>query len=162
MKLIINHSKEVYNIVKEPQKNHYKRWKILGHATGAPELEAPAQTYDEEVERLKEWIAIRLDWLDAHMVGSNEDCDPSAIEDVENDVKLRVFPNPAITNVYVEAVKIIDMIQLLDISGIVVKTYFDEGIYSWNLNVSDLEKGMYFVKVHFNDNRVYVRKIMIK
>jgi hypothetical protein len=150
----------IYNVVKEPQVNHYKRWDILGVRTGAPEMESPAQTYDEEVQRLKDWIAIRLGWLDSNMVGSGEDCDATAINDKEN-AKMRVFPNPASTHVYIEAVKVIEKIEIVDVSGKTERSFYNGGTYSWKLNISDLPKGLHFIKAFIEGKGIVVKKLLI-
>jgi len=152
----------IYDIVKEPQKNHFKRWDVLGVRTGAPELESPAKTYDEEVERLKNWIAIRLAWLDKHMPGSGDDCDALAVEETDM-VKLRVFPNPVHTHLYIEAVHPIDKIEIFDQYGKKVIVFREKKHYSNKLNISHLSQGLYFVRISFDGGEIIkVKKLLIE
>jgi len=151
----------IYNIVKLPQENHYKRWKTLGVRTGAPELDPPSKTYDEEFTRLKDWIAVRIGWLDKNMVGTDEYCHLSAINNEKN-ITLRIFPNPAHQYIYVESENIISHIQMFDLSGVIVKDVLAGGNMSWQMNISDLPSGLYFIKVFLDNKNVSTRKIMIK
>jgi hypothetical protein len=151
----------IYNIVILPQENHYQRWKILGVRTGAPELDPPAQTYDEEYNRLKDWIATRIGWLDANMVGTDDYCQYTGINS-KKEITFRVFPNPADQYLYVESENLIFHIQMFDLSGVVVKDIRSESKMSWQLNISDLPSGIYFIKAFLDSQNVIVRKIIIK
>src|SRR5690606_37872955 len=45
----------VAQAVNESQAWHYQTWGHLGAETGTWEVQAPSQTYSEEVQRLKDW-----------------------------------------------------------------------------------------------------------
>jgi subtilisin-like proprotein convertase family protein len=80
-------------VVAESQNWHYQVWGHLGLATGTPEVQAPSQTYTEEVQRLKDWITRRITWLDANMPGSLSGCSMTGVE--ENSlITVDVHPNP--------------------------------------------------------------------
>ncbi|RUA08855.1 MAG: hypothetical protein DSY82_06555 [Flavobacteriia bacterium] len=152
----------IYNLVKEPQKNHFKRWDVLGVRTGAPELEPPAETYEEEVQRLKNWIATRLTWLDQNMVGSGDHCDALAVEKFDL-VKLRLFPNPVHTRLYIEAVHPVDRIEIFDQFGRKVMDYEGKDRYSNTLRISNLSQGLYFVRISFDKGEIVkVKKLLIE
>ena len=151
----------IYNIVKLPQENHYKRWDILGRNTGAPEIDAPAQTYDEEFNRLKAWIATRLSWLDAHMMGSHDDCDGTAVNDKKN-INFKVYPNPTNQYLNIESEKMIQQIQIFDLTGKLVLSDTSVRDFSWRINVDGLPKGLYFIKSFLDNQQVIVRKVIIE
>ncbi len=151
----------IYNIVIEPQVHHYNRWDILGKNTGAPEMDPPSKTYDEEFNRFKDWIATRLAWLDTNMMGSHENCDPTGISDDEN-IIFKVYPNPANQYLNIESEKIIQQIQIFDLTGKLVMTGSSESNFSWHLNIDGLPKGVYFIKSFLDNQQVIVRKVMIE
>jgi hypothetical protein len=149
----------VYNVVIGPQKNHYLRWNILGKNTGAPELDPPSKTYDEEVQKLKDWIATRIAWLDANMMGENDECGLTPVDEEKN-IIFRVFPNPATRHVYIESDIMIVRTELLDISGRIVRSFNPGHNYTWKLNLSDLPGGMYFIRSYLSNGHTVVRKIL--
>ena len=151
----------IYNIVIEPQVHHYNRWDILGKGTGAPEMDAPSQTYDEEFNRLKDWIATRITWLDANMMGSHDNCDPTGIDEDEN-IIFKVYPNPANQYLYIESEKMIQQVQIFNLTGNMVFSDNSESKFSWHLNIDGLPKGLYFIKAFMNNQQVIVRKVMIE
>jgi hypothetical protein len=56
--------------VYEAQQRHYVRWPILGEYTGTAEVEyPPPATFEGEVDKFKNWISVRLAWLDTNMPG---------------------------------------------------------------------------------------------
>lgn len=152
----------VYQVVNAAQENHYQRWRILGIKTGAPELEAPAQTYDEEVSRLRNWIETRLTWLDANMPGTNQNCGILNAKKNAEQIIFRVFPNPVRSDLYIESGVPIERIQLYDMTGKMVISLDAENSYSWHLNLESFHSGLYFVKTFMQDKQIIVRKIMIE
>jgi len=59
----------VANLVGEAQVRHFEKFNTLGYNNRAPEIDAIPTTFAGEVHKLKNWIAMRIDWLDANMVG---------------------------------------------------------------------------------------------
>ncbi len=55
--------------VANAQERHFKKWPILGISGPAPEVNAIATTYAAELDTLKSWINLRINWLDANMPG---------------------------------------------------------------------------------------------
>ncbi len=152
----------IYNVVKEPQKNHFERWQILGVRTGAPEIEQPATTYDEEVSRLKDWIRIRLAWLDANMPGNHDHCTTYNEEYNQDPAAMRIFPNPATDRFYVETVKEIQSLTLYDISG--RKVLFVNNVHSFSVKMetNDIKPGIYIVRTVFSDRSMRTGKIILR
>jgi len=56
--------------VQNAQARHFQKWPILGVSGPAPEVGAIATTYAAELDTLKSWITLRLDWLDANIPGT--------------------------------------------------------------------------------------------
>lgn len=83
----------VAQVVNESQQWHYLVWGNMGVATGTGEVQAPSQTYAEEMQKLKAWYARRFAWLDANMPGLATNC-TNAIAANYLEQKISCFPNP--------------------------------------------------------------------
>ena len=81
---------------------------------------------------------------------------------VENssNAEISVYPNPAIDfiNIKIENSKKIRFVQILDTSGRIVKKY---NTVSEKLDISDLEKGVYFLKIYTTDKQYSTKFIKI-
>lgn len=83
----------VANVVNESQDWHYLTWGHMGVATGTGEVQAPAQSYTEEVQRLKDWYTRRIEWLDIHMPGTLNGCSMTNTNELTFN-HVDVYPNP--------------------------------------------------------------------
>ena len=88
--------------------------------------------------------------------------DPSVgINEVENNLGLRVFPNPANEVINISLNKDVSAtITLLDVSGKVVRTQTLNGI-STSINTASLNSGVYFVTIN-DGTSVSTQKVVIK
>jgi hypothetical protein len=76
---------------------------------------------------------------------------------------LTIYPNPANDYIIIENIGInIKTIELIDITGKIRYIYSDPSEYNNRINVSNLSKGMYFLKVLTIDNNAIVKKVIIK
>lgn len=79
----------------EAQARHYQLWGHMGQATGTPEVNPPAQTYQEEVDNLKDWIRRRILWLDANMFGNPNNCNLTGVaSNAAVPTEVNAYPNP--------------------------------------------------------------------
>ena len=73
---------------------NFVKWQFLGVGIWAEPSPIP-QTYQEEIDYMKGWIANRLTWLDANMPGN---CDNDIIGSTEPDqaklIEMNIWPNP--------------------------------------------------------------------
>lgn len=83
----------VAQVVNESQNWHYLVWGNMGVASGTGEVQAPSQSYAEEIQKLKDWYARRFTWLDSNMPGSGTNC-TNAITANYLEQKISLFPNP--------------------------------------------------------------------
>ena len=147
----------VTTYLSEAQKRHYTRWDILGENVGAPEVGYIPTTFNSEMGKFKDWIERRLNWLDANIPGdANGPLGPSGQEEVS----LRLFPNPASDLVYVESNISISRIDLLQVSGIRVLQSVPAG-FSSSINISSLSPGLYIVHIVLENGERISRKLMI-
>lgn len=131
--------------LEEAQVRHFERWGNLGVSTGTPELESDPATFEAQITRFKEWIALRLAWLDENMPGSTQNCALSAAAFIDNKT-IRVFPNPAKAQVQIVVgeKESVDAVSLFDVAGKSVNiTVSPLGV----LDVSGLADGIYLCKV---------------
>jgi subtilisin-like proprotein convertase family protein len=149
----------IASLVNESQNWHYQIWGNMGVATGTYEVQAPAQTYNEEVQRLKDWISRRLIWLDDNIPGTLDGCSMTGTSELALS-DAGVYPNPFLDllEVKFEANGIEKgSVTLLDASGRIVETEIFESQPLTNSikleNLSGLHSGIYFIELVVGPNK---------
>jgi hypothetical protein len=131
-------------LVNEAQKRHYVKWPILGESVGAPEVDPPADTFEGEIEKYRNWIALRMAWLDENMP-------PSEVTDIyesrSEEIRLRLFPNPVHDVLYIESLDKILKIEILNSSGISVYQGNAYDGYDIRLNLAGRPAGLYVARI---------------
>jgi hypothetical protein len=137
------------NLLQNAQARHFQRWPILGMSGPAPEIGAIATTYSAELDTLKSWITIRLDWLDANMPGI---CIPSGSEIITSN-NFNYFPNPAsdfvqidysISDPKVVNVSILNFIgETVRLSNLGMQSV---GAHSTKIDTEGLPSGIYIIR----------------
>ncbi len=153
--------------VNESQAWHYQTWGHLGSATGTPEVQAPSQTYAEEVQRLKDWFHRRLIWLDANMPGTLNSCSMMGIQDLVNSHKIMAYPNPFASIITVEWTQgdlTGAQLAIRDGSGRTIKTQeiTNDSVYDKSLTITDLHDlsgGVYFIEIVKGEERAMLKVI---
>jgi hypothetical protein len=151
----------VATLVEEAQARHYERWDILGRDVGAREHPPIPDTYAGEIDRLKEWIDKRLTWLDASMPGKFIVSGIDNNMGLSENILIRLFPNPATNDIFIESDRIIRQVSIYNTSGIMEKMQGSDNRYTYHLDVSDLAGGLYFMKVTFNNNTVKTMRFVV-
>lgn len=148
----------VYQIVKEPQENHFRKWDILGINVGTPEIGEQPLTYEGEIENLKNWIETRLNWLDENMPGT---CDGEIPPDLPAEKSFLVYPNPVANELNIVSNKTMQSIQLFNLTGRTV--YSDLSAYKrWQkIEASNLAPGTYLVKIADIEGKSSTEKIIV-
>jgi subtilisin-like proprotein convertase family protein len=140
-------------VVNESQDWHYLTWGHMGAATGTGEVQAPSQTYAEEVQRLKDWLTRRVNWLDINMPGTLNGCSFASVDEIST-VSFEVYPNPFSSTLYLNFEnKTLDKGQILlrDAAGRIVSQFsidspqLQEQVELTGLG--ELQAGIYFVEV---------------
>ncbi len=143
----------VANIVAESQNWHYQVWGHMGVATGTWEVQAPSQTYAEEVQRLKDWYARRLAWLDVNLPGTLNGCSMMGVDEIL--LQADVYPNPFIQSISVELINqpTEDVeVSLMDASGrrVVTQVFEPGSIVNRELmleGLGELTSGLYWLEL---------------
>lgn len=145
----------VANVVSESQKWHFDTWGNLGAATGTPEVGSPSQTFAQEIQKLKDWYARRILWLDANMPGTLNGCSMLSLADYVQHGQLSAFPNPFNHGVTLswEGIDLTGaIITLMDQTGRSIKqkeisaTDQVQNTYKLN-NLEELLDGLYFIQL---------------
>jgi len=152
-------------VVNESQDWHYLTWGHMGAATGTGEVQAPSQTYAEEVQRLKDWLTRRVNWLDINMPGTLNGCSFAGLDEVST-VSFEVYPNPFISTLYLNFEnKTLEKGQVIlrDAAGRIVSQFnldspqLQEQVELTGLG--ELQAGIYFVEVQLG-TRKSVQKVV--
>jgi subtilisin-like proprotein convertase family protein len=146
-------------VVSESQNWHYQIWGNMGVATGTYEVQAPSQTYAEEVQRLKDWISRRLVWLDDNIPGTLNGCSMTSTDDLAF-TNVEVFPNPFRDQIEIrfEGSALVDncSILLIDASGRTIQNEVFTAQPNLNSiileNLNSLNSGLYFIELKVGDN----------
>ena len=79
--------------------------------------------------------------------------------------KLSVYPNPAHENIYIYGLSTdtdaIVTIEIIDVTGSLAKSVDTRIEQTIKVNISDLNKGLYFIKIDF-ENSIYSGKLFVK
>jgi len=151
-------------LVTHAQARHFQKWPILGIGGPAPDFGPVATTYSAEIDSLKNWIAIRLRWLDAHIPGT---CNTSGIKESQAMFGLSCYPNPArefVTLAY----------ELPEAGSVQVRVYSclgnevlsvapvwqSNGKHSVRIDTKNLPEGVYVLHFQKGD-KVLTRKIVL-
>jgi hypothetical protein len=153
-------------LLDEAQQRHFDQWSILGTYVW-PNPAPLAQTYQEEIDHLKQWIVNRITWLDANMPGV---CSTAGeTENMESSNQFSVYPNPAADKIVVDAYHhfLHDAeIMIYDIPGKTVlrQTVNKSEIFSdaFNIDISLLQSGIYFISVRDGDENIGMKKLVKK
>lgn len=152
----------------EAQARHYLYWGNMGVATGTPEVEAPRQSYQEEVDSLKAWILRRIIWMDANMPGNPTHCNLTGVAAAASDPHaLNAYPNPFAEGIHLDislAQPEIVRIELLNAFGQPVQAEQTEQHNGGGSQVfdyqppADLPAGMYLLRVKVGE-KVWTRQL---
>jgi hypothetical protein len=148
----------VAKLLDEAQARHYQKWRILGVNVGTPEPDFQPLTYEGEILKFKSWISTRLAWLDANIPG----LEVSVKETAVNELRCRVFPNPADNFVYIESDNEIDHYAFVSISGNTVLEQTGLCSYSVQANLSGLKPGLYLLRISFSKGGSVITRVIKK
>ena len=144
-------------ILEDPLGRNFERWDFIGNNIWFEPFPIP-QTYDGEITYMKSWIAERLGWMDANMVG-NCDEDITITKAVLSDDNFYFVPNPAIDNILLSNLKG-ERIIIHDAKG---KELISRSINESEkrLDLSTLSSGMYFITEESAGNRITKKLIIL-
>ena len=109
---------------------------------------------------LKEWVTGRLTWMDNNMFGSCEDLETSELIQPKD---ISLFPNPASSSITIKSSNIIPnaIIQIVTTDGRTSSKVSVNQLNTITMDISELEAGIYFVRV-LSNNESYTTFKLIK
>ncbi len=142
----------------ESQVRHFQKWEHLGQNTGTPEIDPDPTTFEGQIQKFKNWLNLRLTWLDANIPGNATSCNLSNFNnEINNNILL--YPNPVKTTLNINNNgQLIQNIQIFDVSGkLIISDYNVQ-----NIDVSNIENGIYFCKINGSNNDFKSFKIVVQ
>jgi hypothetical protein len=149
----------LYNVVKNAQVKHFQKWQILGKNVGAPEVDAQPATYTGEVEKLKNWITLRLNWLDKNMPGK---CSTVNTHQLAENKGIRIYPNPATDELNILSGETISSVQIFDLAGKTILVNHAVNAEMIRIDISAFNPGMVIVKMIDMKGNSVSKKIVVK
>jgi hypothetical protein len=145
-------------LVNEAQQRHYQKWPILGQNVGAPEVDAPAATFAGEIEKFRNWITLRLAWLDENMPDAES---TSTYEYQPDKVYYRLFPNPVRDILNIESNETILKIEILNSMGALVDVQEGNPAHSIAVNLNNREPGLYIARITLAGQKIITARFVI-
>jgi subtilisin-like proprotein convertase family protein len=146
----------------QAQIRHFDRWGNLGLNTGAPEVDPDPNTFAGQITKFKNWISLRLDWLDENIPGNPAACSLSTSENTSN--TLQLYPNPADDYFFIQSsdwtANTTAKIRIIDLFG---RTIHQNTMENSNesITISNYQSGTYFVEV-LTDTSKFMTKLIIQ
>jgi len=87
------------------------------------------------------------------------------IDEFISNYDVLIYPNPVTNNkFYVKSDKVIKSVEVMNVLGQKIKTVNNETNVPYNIFVElgEIKKGMYMVRITFNDKQSIIRKIILK
>lgn len=142
-------------ILHEAQVRHFAKWDILGKNTlGAPEVDAQPITFSGAINQIKNWLDIRLQWLDRNL--------PGTVTKISQDVKTEftIYPNPTRADIHIESSHRIKNVEIYSSVGSILYSnkFADTKI---SISSNDFSKGMLFCKLYFENGLTHTKKLLI-
>ncbi|MFN8291479.1 MAG: CotH kinase family protein [Chitinophagaceae bacterium] len=81
----------VVNLTAEARQRHFQRWPVLGQYVW-PNPQPIANTYEEEIFYLKDWLTRRISWISNNLKNTGPCFDYPAT--LKESVIIRIYPNP--------------------------------------------------------------------
>ncbi|MBL7872600.1 MAG: CotH kinase family protein [Cyclobacteriaceae bacterium] len=147
-------------VLQESQARNFQRWPVLGTYVWPNQF--IGQTYAQEINFLKQWIAERLAWMDANMVG---DC--SLVTGAEETYGFEFFPNPFNQYIQLKAYNSLNTCILKIYNGVgkeVFTTRFAVE-FQWagtDLLGNQLPAGLYFLKLFDEQGNLQFKTNVVK
>ena len=152
----------IENVVQKAQARHFQKWPILGVSGPAPEVNAIATTYAAEMDTLKNWIKVRLNWLDTHIPGHCIQVNTGITQTKVNEA-LQYYPNPSTGNFHFEGTLPNGKATLMTIYDITNKVIDKVPIKTGKGKFEYLlkQKGVYFFNISNEDGIIQFGKLLV-
>ena len=109
-----------------------------------------------------QWDSLRVNTYTG--LGSHTcDCEVVSVKELNKSFAVNVYPNPAKNTVMFQSVNTITKAEIYSVTGQVVKTIKSNNTISGEvINISDLNKGVYFISLLDEHNNQTIKKLIIE
>lgn len=150
----------------ESQIRNFQYYPILGTYVW-PNTNPIPVSYEGEITKLKDWLVARVSWMDANISGICNIMNVANYKCCTNSFK--VFPNPCADDVMQISYEVFETsrmkLELLNLLGMQLKTYFNEdnakGNYNREILLDNLNPGGYILKLTANEKISYQKIIKL-
>jgi hypothetical protein len=149
----------IASTINESRIRNFQRWPILGVYVWPNQF--VGNTYEEEINFLKEWVTARLQWMDENMPGV---CDLITAVEPEQDIDVDIYPNPTRGRVTISFNNDHEkncFIEVLDGRGsLVISTETTASEFVWDgkaMNGSTVAPGIFIVRIRMDDKLIHCR-----
>lgn len=164
---VLNYIDSLVILLDEAKTRNFERWPVLGqYVWPNPYV---GQTYEDEINYLKNWIVNRLNWLDQNMVGSTTEVELEKKPIPNNYLILNNYPNPFNPTTKINWRSSLagrQSIKIYDILGNEIVTLVNEYLPAGNYEITfdgatyKLSSGIYICKYQL-EKRIYLKKIVL-
>ena len=150
------------NYLNQAQSRHFEKWGNLGINTGTPEIEADPAAFAEQITKFKNWINVRIAWLDANIPGNTSDCALSNYQSISKQ-NIYLYPNPVNEYLYFASKGIISTLDSIEIFDVYGKTVWSRKDFSSDssINLSAFANGYYNCTIKLKNGETTVQKIIV-
>ncbi|MCK5101455.1 MAG: T9SS type A sorting domain-containing protein, partial [Cyclobacteriaceae bacterium] len=158
---IMNYIDSTVQVLDQPQQRNFIKWPILGEYIWPNNY--VGNTYENEINYLKNWISDRLSWLDTNIAGLE------AITDLEDEFTTKdhitIYPNPNNGKIHIHFNHHVESdlnFSLHDNLGKIIyrKKLNSNEINDHFINTRQLSGGIYIVKISDQQKLIYTGKIV--
>ncbi len=160
---IFNHIDSVAMYLNEAQGRHYSRWGHISSDVGSCHQLPIPTTFAGHVTQMKNWVSVRMAWLDSNMPGTLASCATGFSETKTSDQSFLFFPIPANDLLFVETTGTDEILAITcyDQQGRIVIEIPSLNTKTQSLNVSELNSGLYILKINVANGKQLYRKLII-
>lgn len=146
-------------ILTDPAARNYNRWPILGTYVWPNNF--IGNTYQEEIDYMKQWLLGRLTWMDNNMFGT---CNDLGFDDLSSENQLLAFPNPTSDKLTIRINNPLPnvSIQVISPQGTLIQQKDLSDFQETTFDLSNYSGGIYFVTVQQNNGFFKTLKITVK
>jgi spore coat protein CotH len=156
---LMNYIDSMALLLTDPASRNYNRWPILGTYVWPNNF--IGDTYQEEIDYMKNWLTARLTWMDNNMFGT---CNDLGFDEFSNETQLMAYPNPTDDKITLRVNDNLKNVTLLVVSpqGTLIQSQEISNFQETTLDFSTYSDGIYFVTVQQKNGFFKTIKITVK